>query len=105
MRVAAAIPVACEASHRWCRGSSVRLHTTFIPFKLPLEAQVKKTFYFAATAALLLASTAAQAGGFSFEIDGQKIRVEAPRNCNSLSCLNVTSNGKNMNLKGNKASN
>jgi len=65
---------------------------------------VKKTFYFAATAALLLASTAAHAGGFSFEIDGQKIRVEAPRNCNSLSCLSVTSNGKSMNLKGNKSS-
>jgi len=70
---------------------------------------MKKTFYLAAAAALMMASTAAQAGnGFSFEIDGQKIRIEAPRNCNSLSCLSVTSNGstinlKNLNLNGKKS--
>jgi uncharacterized protein (DUF2147 family) len=67
---------------------------------------MKKTFDFAAAAALLMASSAAQAGdGFSFSIDGQKMRIEAPRNCNSLSCISVTKNGstidmKNMNLKG-----
>ena len=70
---------------------------------------MKKTFYLAAAAALLMASTAAQAGsGFSFEIDGQKIRIEAPRNCNSLSCLSITDNGsaidlKKLSLKGKKS--
>jgi hypothetical protein len=69
---------------------------------------MKKTFYLAAAAALLMASSAAQAGGISFEINGQRIHVDAPHNCNSLSCLNVTNNGsainlKNLNLKGNKS--
>ncbi|HLZ02207.1 MAG TPA: DUF2147 domain-containing protein [Bradyrhizobium sp.] len=70
---------------------------------------MKKTFYLAAAAALLMASTTAQAGnGFSFEINGQKIRIESPRNCNSLSCLSVTNNGsainlKNLNLNGKKS--
>jgi len=70
---------------------------------------MKKTFYFAAAAALLMASSAAQAGdGFSFTVDGQKMRIEAPRNCNSLSCLSVTKNGaaidmKNMDFKGRKS--
>ena len=70
---------------------------------------MKKTFYLAAVAALLMASTNAHAGnGFSFEINGQKIHVDAPRNCNSLSCLSVSNNGsavnlKNINLKGKKS--
>lgn len=70
---------------------------------------MKKTFYFAAAAALLMASSAAQAGdGYSFNIDGQKMRIEAPRNCNSLSCISVTKDGtaidmKNMNFKGRKS--
>jgi uncharacterized protein (DUF2147 family) len=69
---------------------------------------MKKTFYIAA-AALLMASTAAHAGsGVSFQIDGQKIHIEAPRNCNSLSCISITNNGssvnlKNLNLKGKKS--
>ena len=45
---------------------------------------MKKTFYLAAAAALLMASTNAHAGnGISFEINGQKIHVDAPRNCSS----------------------
>jgi uncharacterized protein (DUF2147 family) len=70
---------------------------------------MKKMFHFAAAAALLMASSAAQAGdGFSFTVDGQKMRIEAPRDCNSLSCLSVTKNGsaidmKNMDLKGRKS--
>ena len=70
---------------------------------------MKKTFYLAAAAALLMASTNAHAGnGISFEINGQKIHVDAPRNCNSLSCLSVSNNGsavnlKNINLKGKKS--
>jgi uncharacterized protein (DUF2147 family) len=74
-----------------------------------MEPAMNKTFYFAAAAALLMTSSAAQAGdGFSFTVDGQKMRIEAPRNCNSLSCLSVTKNGapvdmKDMDFKGRKA--
>jgi hypothetical protein len=62
--------------------------------------------YFAA--ALLMASTAAHAGNsISFEIDGQKIHIEAPKNCDQLSCIQITAPGlskssfnlKNLNLK------
>jgi uncharacterized protein (DUF2147 family) len=61
---------------------------------------MKTTFYLAAAAALLMASTTAHAGsGISFEIEGQKIHIEAPRNCNSLSCLQVMNNGSAVNLK------
>jgi uncharacterized protein (DUF2147 family) len=63
---------------------------------------MKKTFYFAAVAALLMASTAAQARGISFNIDGQRIRIAAPRNCMSLSCLSVTDNGSSINMKNMK---
>jgi uncharacterized protein (DUF2147 family) len=61
--------------------------------------------YFAA--ALLMASTAAHAGNsISFEIDGQKIHIEAPKNCDQLSCIQITAPGlskssfnlKNLNL-------
>ena len=59
-------------------------------------------------AALLMASTAAHAGNsISFEIDGQKIHIEAPKNCGQLSCIQITAPGlskssfnlKNLNLK------
>jgi uncharacterized protein (DUF2147 family) len=42
-------------------------------------------------AILLLASTAAHAGqAISLEIDGHRIRIEAPNNCDALSCLKIT---------------
>ena len=42
-------------------------------------------------AALLLATTSAQAGNsISFQIEGHKIRIEAPKNCDSLSCIKVS---------------
>jgi uncharacterized protein (DUF2147 family) len=45
-------------------------------------------------AALLMASTAAHAGNsISFEIDGHKIHIEAPKNCDSLSCIKVSAPG------------
>jgi uncharacterized protein (DUF2147 family) len=57
-----------------------------------------KTLYLAA--ALLMASSTAHAGNFSFEIDGQRIQIQAPRNCASLSCIQVTAPGVNLkNLK------
>jgi uncharacterized protein (DUF2147 family) len=42
-------------------------------------------------AALLMVSTAAHAGNsISFEIEGHKIRIVAPKNCDSLSCLQIS---------------
>jgi uncharacterized protein (DUF2147 family) len=42
-------------------------------------------------AALLMATTSAHAGNsISFEIEGHRIRIEAPRNCDSLSCIRVS---------------
>src|SRR5258705_7154839 len=54
-----------------------------------LEAPMKK-FYLAA--ALLLATTSAHAGGnsVSFQIEGHRIRIEAPRNCSSLDCIKIS---------------
>ena len=59
-----------------------------------------KTFILAA--ALFMASTAAHAGnGISFVIDGQKIHIDAPRNCSSLDCLKITGvNTSKFNAKG-----
>ena len=50
-----------------------------------------KKLYF--LVALLMATTSAHAGGISFEIEGQRVRIEAPRNCNSLSCISITAPG------------
>jgi uncharacterized protein (DUF2147 family) len=57
-----------------------------------------KIFHFAAaSAALLLVSTAAQAGGnghrVSFEIEGQKIRIDVPKHCDALSCIQISAPG------------
>jgi uncharacterized protein (DUF2147 family) len=52
---------------------------------------MKKPFVIAA---LLMATTAAHAGNsISFEIKGQKIHIEAPKDCSSLSCLKVSAPG------------
>ena len=63
-----------------------------------------------ATAALFLASTAAAHAGnsISFQIEGQHIRIETPRNCASLNCVTIVAPGlsdkpiklNNINLKG-----
>ena len=45
-------------------------------------------------AALLMATGSAHAGnGISFEIEGQRIRIEAPRNCSSLDCIKISAPG------------
>jgi hypothetical protein len=49
-------------------------------------------------AALLMATTSAHAGGITFQINGERIRVEAPRNCNAISCVKVTAPGYNGSL-------
>src|SRR4051794_6896495 len=59
---------------------------------------MKKLFVLAA---LLMATTSAHAGGFSFQIDGQRVRIEAPRGCASLSCISVAAPG--MKGKSNRA--
>jgi uncharacterized protein (DUF2147 family) len=42
-------------------------------------------------AALVMAATSAQAGNsISLEIDGHRIQIQAPRNCDQLSCLQIT---------------
>ena len=42
-------------------------------------------------AALLMATTSAHAGNsISFQIEGHRIRIEAPRNCDSLSCIQIS---------------
>ncbi|QQO32744.1 DUF2147 domain-containing protein [Bradyrhizobium diazoefficiens] len=61
-------------------------------------------------AALFLASTAvAQAGNsISFQIEGQRVRIETPRNCASLDCVTIVAPGlsnkpiklNNINLNG-----
>jgi uncharacterized protein (DUF2147 family) len=49
---------------------------------------MKKLFVLAA---LLMATPSAHAGNsISFQIEGHKIRVQAPRNCNSLSCIQIS---------------
>jgi uncharacterized protein (DUF2147 family) len=45
-------------------------------------------------AALLMATTAAHAGNaISFDVNGKHVRVELPRNCDSLSCLKISAPG------------
>jgi uncharacterized protein (DUF2147 family) len=44
-------------------------------------------------AAMLMASASAHAGSFSFNVEGQKVRVNIPRGCSSLSCINVSAPG------------
>ncbi|WP_426408720.1 DUF2147 domain-containing protein [Bradyrhizobium ganzhouense] len=63
-----------------------------------------------AATALFLASTATAYAGnsISFEIDGQHIRIETPRNCASLNCVTIVAPGlsdkpiklSNINLNG-----
>ena len=49
---------------------------------------MKKLFVLAA---LLMATPSAHAGNsISFQIEGHKIRVHAPRNCSSLSCIQIS---------------
>jgi uncharacterized protein (DUF2147 family) len=63
-------------------------------------------FVFAAATALLFATTSAQAGGgVTLQIDGQRVRIESPRGCNSLSCIQINAPGfkgklGNIDLKG-----
>ncbi len=54
-----------------------------------------------ATTALFLASTAAAHAGnsISFQIEGQRVRIETPRNCASLDCV-TTIKLNNINLNG-----
>jgi uncharacterized protein (DUF2147 family) len=45
-------------------------------------------------AALLMATASTHAGnGISFELEGQRVRIEAPRNCAELSCIKISAPG------------
>jgi uncharacterized protein (DUF2147 family) len=45
-------------------------------------------------AALMMAGTAAHAGNsVSFEINGNRVRIEVPKNCDSLSCMQISAPG------------
>ena len=45
-------------------------------------------------AALLMATTAAHAGNsMSVEINGKRIHIEVPQNCDALSCMQITASG------------
>ena len=60
-------------------------------------------------AALLMATTAAHAGNsISFEIDGQKIHIVAPKGCDQLSCIQIKApglSGSGFGLKNFKSAN
>jgi uncharacterized protein (DUF2147 family) len=52
---------------------------------------MKKLFV---VAALLMATTSAHAGNsISFEINGKKVRIEAPDHCDQLSCIKISAPG------------
>jgi hypothetical protein len=56
-------------------------------------------------AALLMATTSAHAGGVTFQINGERIQIDAPRHCDALSCIKITAPGfsgslGNIDLKG-----
>jgi hypothetical protein len=65
---------------------------------------MKKLFV---VAALLMATTSAHAGNsISFEIQGHKVHIEAPKDCNALSCLKVSApglSGSGLDFKGFKS--
>jgi uncharacterized protein (DUF2147 family) len=45
-------------------------------------------------AALMMAGTAAHAGNsVSFEINGNRVRIEVPKNCDALSCMQISAPG------------
>jgi uncharacterized protein (DUF2147 family) len=58
-------------------------------------------------AALLMMGSAAHAGNsISFEIDGHRVHIAAPKNCDSLSCIQISApslSGSGFNLKGLKS--
>jgi uncharacterized protein (DUF2147 family) len=60
-----------------------------------------------AAVALVMATTSAHAGNsISFEIQGHKIHIEAPKNCDSLSCIQVSApglSGSGLDFKGFKS--
>ncbi|HEX9215010.1 MAG TPA: DUF2147 domain-containing protein [Bradyrhizobium sp.] len=65
--------------------------------------------YIAATALFLASTAAAHAGNsISFQIEGQRVRIETPRNCASLDCVTIVAPGlsnkpiklNNINLNG-----
>src|SRR5713101_9194337 len=75
----------CDARHRSRRWPDLGSRE----FTRPLQEILMKNLYL--LAALLMASTAAHAGNsVSLQIGGHKIHIEAPKNCDKLSCLQIS---------------
>src|SRR5438270_4597074 len=85
-------------------------HQRLQPIPGPLISEVVMNKLTIAATALFLASTAvAHAGNsISFQVEGQHIRIETPRNCASLDCVTIVAPGlsdkpiklNNVNLNG-----
>jgi uncharacterized protein (DUF2147 family) len=54
---------------------------------------MRKAFLIAALMITTSVGVAHAGDSFSFQINGQKVRIERPRNCTSLSCLNIAAPG------------
>src|SRR6266849_10808329 len=75
----------CDARHRSRRWPDLGSRE----FTRPLQEILMKKLYL--LAALLMASTAAHAGNsVALQIGGHKIRIEAPKDCDKLSCLQIS---------------
>src|SRR6266849_3225248 len=92
----------CDARHRSRRWPDLGSRE----FTRPLQEILMKKLYL--LAALLMASTAAHAGNsVALQIGGHKIRIEAPKNCDKLSCLQISApslSGSDLSFKGFKSS-
>jgi uncharacterized protein (DUF2147 family) len=54
---------------------------------------MRKAFLIAALMITTSVGVAHAGDSFSFQINGQKVRIERPRNCTALSCLNIVAPG------------
>jgi uncharacterized protein (DUF2147 family) len=55
---------------------------------------MKRLYVLAALLMVTAATTTAHAGNsISFEVNGNRVRIEVPRNCDALSCLQITAPG------------
>jgi uncharacterized protein (DUF2147 family) len=54
---------------------------------------MKKFYVFALLMATAATTTAHAGNSISFEVNGNRVRIEVPRNCDALSCLQITAPG------------
>jgi uncharacterized protein (DUF2147 family) len=84
----------------WCRNFKWAAPGSSLNTCVQSEETLMKKL--AIIAALLMTTAHAHAGNsISFEIDGHKVRIEAPKNCGELSCLKITGfDTKGFDIKG-----